>query len=185
MTIIKTIIKTITETTTPARDIKLDPSWKQLLKDEFNAAYMVQLRQFLLQQKSSGHLIYPPGDDIFNAFNATPIDKVKCVILGQDPYHGPGQAHGLCFSVKPGVAVPPSLLNIYKELKSDLGFVPPEHGNLMHWAEQGVLLLNAVLTVTAGQAASHQGRGWERFRPRWRPIRTDPRASPGICCPCR
>jgi uracil-DNA glycosylase len=127
---------------------------------------MVTLRQFLLERKRLGAVIYPPGELIFNALNTTPFEAVKVVILGQDPYHGPGQAHGLCFSVPPDVANPPSLVNIYKELATDLGVVPPSGGNLQPWAEQGVLLLNAVLTVERGQAASHQGKGWERFTDR-------------------
>jgi len=146
--------------------LKLEESWKQQLQGEFSAQYMVQLRQFLLAEKSQGHIVYPPGGEIFSALNAIAFDKVKVVILGQDPYHGPGQAHGLCFSVKPGVAVPPSLRNIYKELKSDLDITAPTHGCLSSWADQGVLLLNAVLTVQAGMAASHQGKGWERFTDR-------------------
>jgi uracil-DNA glycosylase len=120
----------------------------------------------LLERKRQGAVIYPPGDLIFNAMNSTPFDSVKVVILGQDPYHGPGQAHGLCFSVKEGIAVPPSLINIYKELASDLGVDPPRNGNLQHWADQGVLLLNAVLTVERGKAGAHQGKGWERFTDR-------------------
>ncbi len=127
---------------------------------------MVSLRQFLLERKRSGAVIYPPGDRIFNALNSTPFDAVKVVILGQDPYHGPGQAHGLCFSVQEGVVIPPSLVNIYKELSADLGVEAPARGNLQNWAEQGVLLLNAVLTVERGQAGAHQGKGWERFTDR-------------------
>lgn len=146
-----------------AREIKLEPTWKQVLGDEFDKPYMLALRQFLRQEKQSGKQIFPPGPDIFNALNSTPFDKVRVVILGQDPYHGPGQAHGLCFSVQRGVATPPSLQNIYKELKADLGLEIPSHGNLSAWAEQGVLLLNAVLTVQAGNANSHQGKGWELF----------------------
>ena len=146
-----------------AREIKLEPSWKQVLNDEFDKPYMLALRQFLRQEKQSGKQIFPPGPDIFNALNSTPFDKVRVVILGQDPYHGPGQAHGLCFSVQHGVATPPSLQNIYKELKADLELDIPPHGNLGAWAEQGVLLLNAVLTVQAGNANSHQGKGWELF----------------------
>lgn len=146
-----------------SRAIQLDDSWRELLQTEFNAPYMQALREFLLQEKQQGKRIYPPGNEIFHALNATTFEKVKVVIIGQDPYHGPGQAHGLCFSVKPGVAIPPSLLNIYKELESDLGCLHPGHGYLESWAEQGVLLLNAVLTVQAASAASHQGKGWERF----------------------
>lgn len=143
--------------------VKLDPSWKSVLKDEFSKNYMQNLKVFLKGEKESGKVIYPRGEEYFAACNVTPFDQVKVVIIGQDPYHGPGQAHGLCFSVKPGVAIPPSLINIYKELKSDLGIEPPGHGYLLDWAKQGVLLLNAVLTVQAGSAASHQGRGWELF----------------------
>ncbi len=141
----------------------LEPGWMQVLGAEFDQPYMQSLRAFLRQEKQSGKTVYPPGSDIFHAFNATPFEQVKVVILGQDPYHGPNQAHGLCFSVQSGVRVPPSLVNIYKEIERDLGIPPPAHGTLDHWARQGVLLLNAVLTVRAGQAASHQGQGWERF----------------------
>ena len=148
------------------RKIGLISCWKNRLGDEFSKPYMTVLRQFLLERKRQGAVIYPPGDLIFNALNSTPFDSVKVVILGQDPYHGPGQAHGLCFSVKEGIAVPPSLINIYKELASDLGVGPPRNGNLQHWADQGVLLLNAVLTVERGKAGSHQGKGWERFTDR-------------------
>jgi uracil-DNA glycosylase len=148
------------------REIRLDPSWKNRLESDFAQAYMASLRQFLLERKRSGAVIYPPGDLIFNAMNSTPFDAVKVVILGQDPYHGPGQAHGLCFSVRDGVAVPPSLINIYRELEEDLGSGRPVSGNLQNWAEQGVLLLNAVLTVERGRAGSHQGKGWERFTDR-------------------
>jgi uracil-DNA glycosylase len=149
-----------------SRAIQLDGSWRELLQAEFEAPYMQVLREFLLQEKQQGKRIYPPGREIFHALNATAFERVKVVIIGQDPYHGPGQAHGLCFSVKPGVAIPPSLTNIYKELESDLGCLPPGHGCLESWAEQGVLLLNAVLTVQAASAASHQGKGWERFTDR-------------------
>jgi uracil-DNA glycosylase len=145
------------------RDIKLDPSWKALLQQEFELDYMRALRAFLLAEKQQGKQIYPPGPDIFNALNTTPFDKVKVVILGQDPYHGAGQAHGLCFSVRPGVPLPPSLQNIYKEIQSDLGIPVSRNGCLVSWAQQGVLLLNAVLTVEAGKAASHQSKGWEQF----------------------
>jgi len=148
------------------RKIGLISCWKNRLGDEFSKPYMDALRQFLLERKRQGAVIYPPGDLIFNALNSTPFDSVQVVILGQDPYHGPGQAHGLCFSVKEGVAVPPSLINIYKELASDLGVDPPRNGNLQHWADQGVLLLNAVLTVERGKAGAHQGKGWERFTDR-------------------
>ena len=148
------------------REIKLESSWKNRLQDEFAQTYMVGLRRFLLERKRSGATIYPPGNLIFNALNSTPFDRVKIVILGQDPYHGPGQAHGLCFSVPEGVRVPPSLVNIYKEIGSDLGLQPPSHGNLQSWADQGILLLNAVLTVERGHASAHQGKGWERFTDR-------------------
>jgi uracil-DNA glycosylase len=146
--------------------IKLEPSWKHQLIDEFHQPYMQNLRTFLQAELKAGKKIYPKTNEIFNAFEHTPFDKVKVVILGQDPYHGPGQAHGLCFSVRPGVALPPSLINIYKELKNDLGIDPVKHGYLMSWADQGVLLLNSVLTVREGQAASHQKHGWERFTDR-------------------
>lgn len=143
--------------------VKLHPDWLAPLQREFDSAYMADLRAFLIAQKAAGKRIFPKGVDWFRALDLTPPDRVRVVILGQDPYHGEGQAHGLCFSVQPGVKVPPSLANIYKELKSDLGIDPPRHGHLEHWAEQGVLLLNNVLTVEMGQAASHKGRGWERF----------------------
>lgn len=143
--------------------VKLDAEWKQVLAAEFIAPYMHDLRAFIEHEKKSGKSIYPPGPEIFNALDTTPLSKVKVVILGQDPYHGAGQAHGLCFSVRRGVMPPPSLINIYKEIQSDLGITPPRHGELTHWAEQGVLLLNSVLTVQAGLAASHQNRGWENF----------------------
>lgn len=141
----------------------MEPSWKQHLLPQFQADYMQQLRQFLVQQKKAGKVIYPKGDEYFNAFNLTPFDQVKVVIIGQDPYHGPGQAHGLCFSVQQGVAFPPSLQNIFKEIHADLGLPIPKNGCLTHWAEQGVLLLNAVLTVEQSKAAAHQGKGWELF----------------------
>jgi uracil-DNA glycosylase len=146
--------------------VQLEESWKVLLQPEFERDYMRQLRAFLLQEKQAGKQVYPAGRDMFNALNSTPFDSVRVVILGQDPYHGPGQAHGLCFSVQPGIEIPPSLRNIYKELASDLGIAPARHGCLQSWASQGVLLLNAVLTVEAGRAASHQGRGWEQFTDR-------------------
>ncbi len=146
--------------------IKLDQSWLKYLVDEFTQDYMLQLKQFLLDEKSRKKVIFPKGDLIFNAFNTTPLDKVKVVILGQDPYHGPNQAHGLCFSVLPGVAIPPSLKNIYKEIESELGITMPTHGCLQAWAEQGVLLLNATLTVEQAKAGSHQGKGWEVFTDR-------------------
>jgi len=146
--------------------VQLEASWKALLQPEFEREYMQQLRAFLLQEKQAGKQVFPAGRDMFNALNSTQFDRVRVVILGQDPYHGPGQAHGLCFSVQPGVEIPPSLRNIYKELASDLGIVPARHGCLQSWAAQGVLLLNAVLSVEAGRAASHQGRGWEQFTDR-------------------
>ncbi|QNN45415.1 uracil-DNA glycosylase [Thermomonas brevis] len=144
-------------------DVRLEPSWKARVGDWFAREDMRQLSAFLRQRKAAGATIYPPGPQIFAAFDATPFDAVKVVILGQDPYHGPGQAHGLCFSVLPGVPVPPSLDNIYKELAQDAGFVRPDHGCLLPWARRGVLLLNSVLTVEAGQPGSHQGKGWEGF----------------------
>lgn len=143
--------------------IKLEESWKDALAPEFAKGYMAQLREFLREELAAGKTIFPKGNEYFAALDHTPVDKVKVVILGQDPYHGPGQAHGLCFSVQPGVAVPPSLVNIYKEMEDDLGITPPGHGCLLAWADRGVLLLNSVLTVQAHNAASHQGRGWETF----------------------
>ncbi len=140
----------------------IEESWKEILADEFSAPYFQQLKAFLVEEKKK-FTVYPPGPLIFSAFNHTPFNKVKVVILGQDPYHGPGQAHGLCFSVNRGVVKPPSLINIFKEIESDLGLLPPAHGNLEKWADQGVLLLNATLTVRANQAGSHQNKGWERF----------------------
>jgi len=148
------------------REVQLHSSWKAALGNEFEADYMVRLRAFLQGEKAAGKRIFPPGNEIFNALNSTPLEDVKVVIIGQDPYHGPGQAHGLCFSVKPGVPVPPSLRNIYKELESDLDLKTPEHGYLQSWAEQGVLLLNATLSVEQGRAGSHQGKGWEEFTDR-------------------
>lgn len=144
-------------------DIKLEESWKQVLQPEFNSGYMDELRSFLLSEKMAGKRVFPKGSEYFRALDLTPVDEVKVVILGQDPYHGSGQAHGLCFSVQPGVRIPPSLVNIYKELQSDLGIAPARHGFLESWARQGVLLLNSVLTVEEARAASHQGKGWERF----------------------
>jgi len=146
--------------------IKLREEWLAHLQDEFDHSYMRQLRSFLLERKRAGATIYPPGPDIFNALDSTIPEQVRVVILGQDPYHGPGQAHGLCFSVQPGVPIPPSLANIYKELRDDVGFEIPQHGCLQTWAENGVLLLNAVLTVERGRAGAHQGKGWERFTDR-------------------
>jgi uracil-DNA glycosylase len=143
--------------------VTLHESWKGPLTPEFDSPYMAALKSFLVAEREKGKRIFPKGSEWFHALDVTPLEKVRVVILGQDPYHGEGQAHGLCFSVKPGVKPPPSLINIYKELQSDLGIAPPSHGNLEKWAKQGVLLLNAVLTVEAGHAASHQGKGWERF----------------------
>ncbi len=144
-------------------NIQLHDSWKTRLSGEFAQPYMQQLKVFLLKRKEAGARIYPRGQNIFNALNATHFDDVKVVILGQDPYHGPGQAHGLSFSVPEGVLHPPSLQNIFKELKDDLGKPIPKSGNLQDWAGQGVLLLNSVLTVEDGQAAAHAGKGWEQF----------------------
>jgi uracil-DNA glycosylase len=143
--------------------LKLEESWQKLLHEELQRPYMKDLWSFLLQEKKSGHIVYPREDHIFAALNLTPFEKVKVVILGQDPYHGPAQAHGLCFSVGPGIKIPPSLVNIFKELKSDTGLTPPQHGNLESWAQQGVLLLNNVLTVQEGKAGSHHLKGWEEF----------------------
>lgn len=147
-------------------DIKLNPSWLEPLASEFSQPYMADLKRFLVTEREGGKRIFPVGSNWFRALDLTPLDKVRVVILGQDPYHGPGQAHGLCFSVPQGVPPPPSLVNIYKELKSDLGIQHPRHGFLEHWAKQGVLLLNSVLTVEMGRAASHRDRGWERFTDR-------------------
>ncbi len=143
--------------------VKLRSSWKQKIGTEFEQEYMQKLRQFLVREKQAGKVIYPQGDDIFNSMNLTSFKDVKVVIIGQDPYHGPGQSHGLCFSVKPGVKIPPSLRNIYKEIHQDLDLPIPDHGYLKSWAEQGVLLLNSVLTVEKNNAGSHQGKGWEHF----------------------
>lgn len=143
--------------------VKIDPSWYEVLRPQFEAPYFAQLKEFLVAERQQ-YVCYPPGSKIFNAFDSTPFDKVKVVILGQDPYHEPGQAMGLCFSVPDGVLVPPSLVNIIKEINSDLGTqIPLTHGDLSGWAEQGVLLLNATLTVRAHQAGSHQRHGWELF----------------------
>ena len=145
------------------KEVQLHDSWLSRLGDQFEQEYMYKLREFLVTRKRHQAVIYPPGGQIFNALNSTPFEQVRVVILGQDPYHGPGQAHGLCFSVLPGVRTPPSLANIYREIQDDLGIPVPHHGYLQSWAEQGVLLLNAVLTVERGQAGSHQGKGWETF----------------------
>lgn len=143
-------------------DVRIESTWKSRLKTEFEKDYFIKLSEFVKDEYKS-KTIYPPGSLIFNAFNLCPFDRVKAVIIGQDPYHGPGQAHGLCFSVREGIDFPPSLINIFKELKSDLGIDRPVYGNLERWASQGVLLLNATLTVRAHQAGSHQKRGWEEF----------------------
>ena len=157
--------------------VRLTPSWKAALASEFESAYMARLRAFLVEEKQARKTVYPRGDHIFRALDATPLESVKVVVIGQDPYHGPRQAHGLCFSVQPGVALPPSLVNIFAEINTDMadddvpcgrhdGAVPPGKGCLAPWSRQGVLLLNAVLTVVAGRAGSHQGRGWETFTDR-------------------
>jgi uracil-DNA glycosylase len=152
--------------TPPASDIDLHPEWLAALADVFVTDAMQRLKAFLRERQRQGAVIYPPGRLMFNAFNTTPLSQVKVVILGQDPYHGPGQAHGLSFSVQPGVAVPPSLKNIFKAIENDLGHPPPGHGHLMAWARQGVLLLNTVLSVEHGQAGAHQNKGWEVFTDR-------------------
>ncbi|MBL0131195.1 MAG: uracil-DNA glycosylase [Chitinophagaceae bacterium] len=144
-------------------NVKIEASWKEVLKGEFSKPYFQQIPLHIKTEKSQGKIIYPAGSLIFNAFNVTPFDKVKVVILGQDPYHGPGQAHGLCFSVQNGVPPPPSLMNIFKELQDDIGIEIPQNGNLTHWAEQGVFLLNASLTVRAGEPMSHSKIGWAEF----------------------
>jgi uracil-DNA glycosylase len=143
-------------------EVKIDPTWKVKLQAEFDQDYFKTLVQFV-KEEYQNQRVYPPGAQIFNAFDHCPFDKVKVVIIGQDPYHGPGQAHGLCFSVNEGVKMPPSLVNIFKEIQSDLGSPIPPHGSLTRWAQQGVLLLNATLTVRAGQPGSHQNQGWETF----------------------
>ena len=145
---------------------QLHRSWMEVLDEEFDKPYMTQLRQFLVAEKQRRAVVYPPGPFIFNALNTTHFDKVAVVILGQDPYHGPNQAHGLSFSVRRGVRLPPSLRNVYRELQTSLGIAPAAHGELTHWAEQGVLLLNTTLTVRAGQPKSHAGQGWETFTDR-------------------
>ncbi|MFA7473242.1 MAG: uracil-DNA glycosylase [Spirosomataceae bacterium] len=143
-------------------DVRIEPSWKAELQEEFEKPYFAQLIDFVKAEYKAG-TVYPPGKLIFNAFDKCPFDRCKVVIIGQDPYHGPGQANGLCFSVNDGIRKPPSLLNIFKEIQDDLGIPIPVSGNLERWATQGVLLLNATLTVRAGQAGSHQGKGWEQF----------------------
>ena len=144
-------------------DVKIEPSWKERLQAEFDKPYFSDVVNFVKQEITEGKTVYPPGKLIFNAFDKTPFDKVKVVILGQDPYHGKGQAHGLCFSVQHGIKPPPSLVNIFKEIKNDLGIDPPSHGCLEKWTEQGVFLLNAILTVRASEPASHSKIGWETF----------------------
>lgn len=144
----------------------LNGTWATLLVDQFDQPYMKTLRAFLAAEKQQGKVLFPPGSEIFSALNHTNFENVKVVIIGQDPYHGPNQAHGFCFSVQTGVAIPPSLRNIYQELNQDIGMLIPAHGNLTSWADQGVLLLNAVLTVEAAKAGAHQGKGWELFTDR-------------------
>lgn len=144
-------------------EVRIEPSWKEALKDEFDQPYFQGIVSFLKNEKAAGKVIYPPGGLIFNAFDTTPFEKVKVVVLGQDPYHNPGEAMGLCFSVPKGVRIPPSLVNIYKELQTDVGASIPSHGDLTAWAQQGVFLLNAMLTVEKNQAASHQKIGWQTF----------------------
>lgn len=144
-------------------NVKIEQTWKDEMADEFNKDYFNRITEHIKIEKKQGKTIYPPGSFIFNAFNTTPFNDVKVVILGQDPYHGPGQAHGLCFSVQNGVAPPPSLINIFKELNDDIGIPIPDHGNLTHWAEQGVFLLNASLTVRASDPMSHSKIGWATF----------------------
>ena len=143
-------------------EVEIHESWKKVLSNQFGAPYFSELKSFLISEKKK-HIVYPPGNQIFSAFNHTSFDKLKVVIIGQDPYHGPGQANGLCFSVSSGIRKPPSLVNIFKELQSDLGIPIPQDGNLESWADQGVLLLNATLTVRATMAGSHQKKGWEQF----------------------
>jgi uracil-DNA glycosylase len=147
----------------PVIEPQIEKSWKAMMAEEFQKPYFSTLKSFLLEEKNKGKIIFPPGQQIFNAFNHTPFEKVKVVIVGQDPYHGVGQANGLCFSVSPGINSPPSLVNIFKELNDDLGIAIPNHGNLEKWADNGVLLLNASLTVRANEPNSHSGKGWENF----------------------
>ena len=146
-----------------ASQLRPDRGWKEHLAEEFRRPYMQGLAEFVAAEEKACKVLFPASQHCFNALNSTPLDNVRVVILGQDPYHGPGQAHGLCFSVRPNVAIPPSLVNIFKEIQDDLGIAPPDHGCLQPWAEQGVLLLNSVLTVVQGQAGAHQGKGWETF----------------------
>lgn len=147
----------------PPIDPKIEESWKKALWDEFQKPYFRELKKFLLEEKAGKQVVYPPGSKIFTAFNLTPLNEVKVVLLGQDPYHGPNQAHGLCFSVLEPTKPPPSLVNIYKEIQRDLGIAAPNHGNLSSWARQGVFMLNTALTVRKGQAGSHRKKGWEQF----------------------
>ncbi|MEX0635133.1 MAG: uracil-DNA glycosylase, partial [Ferruginibacter sp.] len=144
-------------------EVQIDASWKEILREEFTKPYFLQIVTFLHSEKASGKIIFPPGNLMFNAYNQTPFEKVRVVIIGQDPYHGPGQAHGLSFSVQNGIKPPPSLVNIFKELKSDIGIDMPLSGNLLPWAQQGVLLLNAALSVRAGDPFSHAKYGWADF----------------------
>lgn len=148
---------------TSSKKVDIHDSWYEVLETEFSKSYFVDLIQFIKNRRSEGAIIYPPGPQIFNAFNSTPFNKVKLVILGQDPYHGPNEAHGLCFSVQDGIRIPPSLRNIFKELNHDLGCTIPQSGNLSSWANEGVLLLNAILSVEHKSPASHKGKGWEQF----------------------
>jgi uracil-DNA glycosylase len=143
--------------------VQIESSWKDLLEDEFRDPYFAEIKSFLVREKKAGKTIYPPGPVIFNAFNQIPVDQVRIVILGQDPYHNPGEAMGLCFSVPKGVRVPASLKNIFKEIERDLGTAPPDHGDLTAWTSQGVLLLNSILTVEDGQAGAHRNIGWQQF----------------------
>ncbi len=149
--------------TSSTHTIQLEDSWKERLLPEFGQPYFQHIRNFLRTEKSAGRIIYPPGQEIFQAYQWTPFDAVKVVIIGQDPYHGPGQAHGLCFSVRKGVKPPPSLVNIFKEIRQDLGYAIPDHGCLESWAKQGVFLLNAILTVEKDKPASHRHIGWQQF----------------------
>ncbi len=149
-----------------ASQLRPDRGWQEHLSEEFRQPYMQNLAELLAAEEQAGKVLFPASHHCFNALNSTPLEQVRVVILGQDPYHGPGQAHGLCFSVRPNVATPPSLVNIFKEIQDDLGIAPPDHGCLQPWAEQGVLLLNSVLTVVQGQAGAHQGKGWETFTDR-------------------
>lgn len=143
-------------------EVEIHESWKKVLAEQFAAPYFSELKSFLVNEKKK-HIIYPPGNQIFSAFNHCPFNQVKVVIIGQDPYHGPGQANGLCFSVSPGIRKPPSLVNVFKEIQTDLGIPIPQDGNLEPWADQGILLLNATLTVQAGMPGTHQKKGWEKF----------------------